>query len=123
MSDKLGPIAYGKNDAEPFLGRDISRPHNYSEATAQAIDQEIRETVMMQYRRAREILQTNVDALSRLASALIEREALGLEEVEAAIEGRPLPIVEDMRPVKVAAAAKPSDKEKVRAPMPVAEPT
>ncbi len=123
MSDKLGPIAYGKNDAEPFLGRDISRPHNYSESTAQEIDREIRETVMVQYRRAREILSTHVDALSRLASALIERESLGLEEVQAAIEGRALPPVEDPRPIKVASPSKPTDKEKVRAPMPVAEPT
>ncbi len=91
MSDKLGPISYTKNDSEPFLGRDISRAKAYSEATAQAIDQEVHEIVMAQYNRARELLTTNADALQRLAAALIEREALGLEEVRASIENRPLP--------------------------------
>ncbi|MBX7084303.1 MAG: ATP-dependent zinc metalloprotease FtsH [Nannocystaceae bacterium] len=124
MSDRLGPIAYGKNESEPFLGRDISRPQNYSEATAQAIDQEVRGIVMGQYERAKGILINHREALERLAVALIEREALGTEEVEAAIAGLPLPPVEEPRPVpKPAATAKPSDDKKVRPAMPVAEPT
>jgi len=124
MSDKLGPIAYGKNETEPFLGRDIARPHNYSEATAQAIDQEIRETVLVQYRRAKDILTMHSDALQRLALALIEREALGFDEVLAAIEDRPLPPVEDVRPLsKPPAPVKAPEKEKVRAPLPSPEPT
>ena len=91
MSDKLGPIAYFKNDSEPFLGRDIQRPQAYSEATAQAIDQEVYGVIMSQYQRAKEILTTRADALERLAKALIDREALGLDEVKAAIAGSPLP--------------------------------
>ncbi len=91
MSDKLGPIAYNKNDGEPFLGRDIQRPKSYSEATAQAIDREVHDIVISQYNRARDLLTTHADALERLAKSLIERESLGLEEVRASIEGRPLP--------------------------------
>jgi cell division protease FtsH len=122
MSDALGPIAWGKHDSEPFLGRDIQRPQNYSEATAQAIDREVREIIMTQYGRAKEILTTNFAALERLASALIEREALAADEVDAAVEGRPLPPLEDPRPVLKPAAAKPEEK-KVRPAIPVAEPT
>ncbi len=91
MSDDLGPIAYGKNDSEPFLGRDIQKPMNYSEATAQAIDKEVRRIVMDQYTRARTILTNQADALERLSAALIERESLGYDEVRAALDGRPLP--------------------------------
>jgi cell division protease FtsH len=122
MSDTLGPIAWGKHDSEPFLGRDIQRPQNYSEATAQAIDREVREIIMTQYGRAKEILTTNFAALERLAGALIEREALSADEVDAAVEGRPLPPLEEVRPAVKPATAKPEEK-KVRPAIPVAEPT
>ncbi|MCA9648503.1 MAG: cell division protein FtsH, partial [Myxococcales bacterium] len=130
MSDALGPIAYAKNDSEPFLGRDIQRPKAYSEATAQAIDREVHDLVIGQYNRAREILTTHQDALERLAKALIEREALGLEEVKAAIDDRPLPAIEvDSGPSPTRVSDEPKDlakddDEKVRASgFPVAEPT
>jgi cell division protease FtsH len=115
MSDRLGPIAYGKNESEPFLGRDISRPQNYSEATAQAIDQEVRTMIMAQYERAKNILVTHRDALERIAMALIEREGLGLEEVQAAIDGRPLPAIEEPpRPGKPTAPTKATEEKPVR---------
>ena len=119
MSDAMGPIAYGKNESEPFLGRDIQKPHNYSEATAQAIDREVKGIVMGQYQRAKDILTTHRDALERLALALIEREALGFEEVTAAIDGRPLPARDEHTP------APPPVPEARPSPVgfPVAEPT
>ena len=126
MSDAMGPIAYGKNDSEPFLGRDIQKPQNYSEATAQAIDREVKSIVMAQYQRAKDILVTHAESLERLAHALIERESLGLDEVEAAVAGRPLPpIEEDAAPVKKPSApeARPSDKKPVGSGFPVAEPS
>jgi cell division protease FtsH len=129
MSDKLGPIAYTKNESEPFLGRDIARPKAYSEATAQSIDREVHDLVMAQYNRAKDILLTHRDALERLALALIEREALGLEEVKAAIEGRalpPKPEVPKAAETPVAGEAKDVGKkdDAVRpAAFPVAEPT
>ncbi len=97
MSDALGPIAYGKNESEPFLGRDIQKPANYSESTAQAIDAEVRRIIMDQYDRAKTILTTRSDALERLAMALIDRESLGYDEVKAAIDGVPLPPREQPR--------------------------
>ena len=110
MSDTLGPIAYGKNESEPFLGRDIQKPHNYSESTAQAIDREVKSIVMSGYQAARELLVTHQDALERLAHALIERESLNFEEVCASIDGRPLPPVEEEY-VPSAPARRPPERE------------
>ena len=129
MSDTLGPIAYAKNESEPFLGRDIQRPKGYSEATAQQIDREVHDLVISQYNRAKEILTTHADALERLALALMEREALGLEEVKAAIEGRPLPpaaIVPKPSPVITSDRPVPQQEEAPAKPaggFPVAEPS
>jgi cell division protease FtsH len=130
MSDSLGPITYGKNDSEPFLGRDIQRPQNYSEATAQAIDREVRSIIMTQYERAKAIITTHRDSLERLALALIDRESLGFEEVVAAIEGHPMPPLDDEGPLarpqgaRPSTEPKPATKEAVGSPpFPVAEPT
>ncbi|MBV1861614.1 MAG: ATP-dependent zinc metalloprotease FtsH [Nannocystaceae bacterium] len=98
MSDALGPISYGKNDSEPFLGRDIQKSSNYSEATAQEIDAEVRRIVMDQYERAKTILTTQRPALERIATALIDRESLGYDEVRAAIDNVPLPPLDAPRP-------------------------
>ena len=59
MSDRLGPISFGKRDENVFLGRDIGHPKNYSESTAQMIDKEIREIVEKNYRRAKDLLASN----------------------------------------------------------------
>ncbi len=90
MSDKLGPIAYGRSESEPFLGRDFHRYSNYSEQTAREIDQEVQQLVKRQYERARQLLEDNRDALEQLAMALMERESLTSEEVRDVIAGRPL---------------------------------
>jgi cell division protease FtsH len=103
MSEKLGPVSYKHADPEPFLGREIQRAQQISEATARAIDEEIQALIMRQYERSRTILTTNRAALERLANALIEREALGIEEVRAAIAGEPLP-------PPLAASPQPSDQ-------------
>ncbi len=91
MSDELGPIAYHKDEAQPFLGREIQQPRNFSEATAQAIDQAVHGLVLQQYNRAKAILTTDFTILEKLATALFEREVLNGEEVMAVVEGRPLP--------------------------------
>lgn len=126
MSEALGPIAYGKNESEPFLGRDIQKPSNYSESTAQAIDAEVRRIVMDQYTRAKTILTTRADALERLAKALIERESLGYDEVKAAIDGVPLPPVDAPAPAARTVAQTPAssaeDKQPASTGFPAAEP-
>jgi cell division protease FtsH len=92
MSDKLGPLAYGKKEESIFLGRDYNqRTQDYSEQTAQEIDQDVRAIVQRQYVRVKEFLTRDRDKLSRLADSLIERETLDSEEIAAVLEGRELP--------------------------------
>jgi cell division protease FtsH len=92
MSDKLGPLAYGKKEESIFLGRDYAqRTQDYSEHTAQEIDQDVRAIVQRQYVRVKDFLTRNQDKLQRLADSLIERETLDAEEIAAVFEGRELP--------------------------------
>src|SRR5512144_1661162 len=80
MSEKLGPLAYGRKEEAVFLGRDYgSRQADYSEQTAQEIDYEVRAIVQRQYVRVREHLGGNREKLEALANALIERETLDSE--------------------------------------------
>ncbi|MEZ4383173.1 MAG: ATP-dependent zinc metalloprotease FtsH [Nannocystaceae bacterium] len=90
MSDELGPVAYVKAESQPFLGRDIQGAPTYSEATAQAIDKAVSETVLRQYERAKDILTTHFEALERVAKSLVEREVLTVTEVRDVIAGRKL---------------------------------
>jgi cell division protease FtsH len=92
MSEKLGPLAYGKREEQVFLGRDYgSRTQDYSEQTAVEIDQEVRSIIQHQYNRVREILTTQKSKLEAMAKALVERETLDAEEILAVYEGRELP--------------------------------
>ncbi len=81
MSDKLGPLQYGKPDAEVFLGRDYSRSQDYSNEVAAAVDEEIRYLITQAHDEARAVLETHIDALHRIAAALIDKESLGADEV------------------------------------------
>lgn len=81
MSDKLGPLQYGKPEAEVFLGRDYSRSQDYSNEVAAAVDGEIRFLITQAHDEARAILETHIDALHRIAAALIEKESLGADEI------------------------------------------
>src|SRR5947209_6191718 len=90
MSD-LGPLAYGKNQQEIFLGRDLATQRDFSEDTAIKIDQEVKKFVMTAYNRARDILTGQRDTLVRLAEALLAREVLDAVEVKLIMEGKPLP--------------------------------
>ncbi|MBN1612245.1 MAG: ATP-dependent zinc metalloprotease FtsH [Polyangiaceae bacterium] len=92
MSDKLGPVAYGDREENVFLGREMAAHHDdYSEETAREIDEEVHRIVDEQYRVAQKIIRASRDKLDRLAEALLERETLDSEEIEAALEGRELP--------------------------------
>ncbi len=92
MSEKLGPLTYGKKEEQVFLGRDYgSRQQDYSEQTAVEIDQEVRAIVHKQYTRVRELLTEHRAKLDALADALIERETLDSEEIRAVFEGKELP--------------------------------
>jgi len=92
MSEKLGPLAYGKKEESIFLGRDYGqRTQDYSEQTAQEIDQEVRAIVQRQYVKVKDHLSRSRENLQKLADLLIERETLDAEEIHAVLEGREIP--------------------------------
>ena len=91
MSDTLGPIAYGENEEMVFLGRSLQHHQNFSERTAQLIDEEVRRLVDSCLQRATEILREQRAALDALADALLERETLTGDEVLMVMRGETLP--------------------------------
>jgi cell division protease FtsH len=90
MSEKIGPLAWGKKEEAIFLGREIAQHQDFSEQTAIEIDKEVKSIVMECYERATLIIRENQVALERLAQALLEYEVLDAEEIDTVIEGRPL---------------------------------
>lgn len=90
MSDVLGPISFGKDDNEVFLGRDIGRARDFSDEVASTIDREIRGLITEAYQRAEKILNENIDKLHDVAKALLEKEKLTAEEFNAIMEGKSL---------------------------------
>nr|WP_276621031.1 ATP-dependent zinc metalloprotease FtsH [Syntrophomonas wolfei] len=82
MSEELGPLTFGHKSEEVFLGRDISRDRNYSDAIAYAIDKEASHYMESSYKKAEKILQENMDKLHQVAARLIEQETLEGEEFE-----------------------------------------
>ena len=91
MSERLGPLAFGKEDEMIFLGREIQRHKDYSEKTAEEIDAEIKRIVIEGYDRAEKILQEDRAALEAIAEALMERESINGDEVGLLIRGEKLP--------------------------------
>jgi cell division protease FtsH len=87
MSEKLGPLSFGKKEEQIFLGREISQHRDYSENTAQLIDGEIRSIVDKNYQRAKQIIQENIAALHRLTDALLQYETIDGVEVDQLIRG------------------------------------
>lgn len=100
MSEKMGPLVYGKKDGQIFLGKDFSQSADYSEITAQQIDGEIRSIVMTQYERAKKLLQDNIDMLDRIGYALLEYETIDGKELIALMNGETLSRVKPVSKVK-----------------------
>ena len=82
LSKELGPIAYGENEEEVFLGRSVARQQNMSEETAKKVDAEIRKFVEMGYERAKKVLNEKIEDLHKLAKALLTYETLTGTEIE-----------------------------------------
>lgn len=82
MSDRLGPVALGRQQGNMFLGRDIVAERDFSEETAAAIDDEVRQLVEVAYRRAKEVLVNNQHVLDLLAQALVEKETVDADELQ-----------------------------------------
>ena len=88
MSDALGPMVYGENEGEVFLGRSVTTHKNMSEATLQKVDQEIRRIIDQQYSLARKALEDNRDKVEAMAQALLEWETLDAEQIQDIMEGK-----------------------------------
>ena len=91
MSDKLGPVNFGKKEEEIFLGREIAQHRDYSEQTAIMIDSEVNQIVNKAMERAKKILNDNVELLHKLSAALLEREILDSDEIDKIMKGEMLP--------------------------------
>jgi cell division protease FtsH len=93
MSDDLGPVAWDSSgNDEVFLGRQMNRVKNYSEATAKRIDEEVRKILNGAYDAAKVILRTNKHVLDKVAASLIEHESLDAEQFAAIVrEANPVP--------------------------------
>ncbi len=82
MSERLGPMTYGTDEEEVFVGRDFGRTRNYSEKVAAAIDEEMRSLIDKAYSKAEKLLKDNINILHRVAEALLEKETLDGKEFE-----------------------------------------
>jgi cell division protease FtsH len=89
MSDALGPMIYGENEGEIFLGRSITTHKNVSEATMQKVDQEIRRVIDEQYSLSRQLLEQNRDKVEAMAKALIEYETIDADQINDIMAGLP----------------------------------
>ena len=94
MSEKLGPLSFGQKEEQIFLGREIARHRDYSERTAEMIDDEVRSLVESQFSRAMAMLKENEATLVRVAEELLEREVLDGEDIQKIVRG------EDLGPIR-----------------------
>ena len=91
MSDKLGPITYGTDDSNPFLGKEMGHISNYSEQTASEIDEEIQSIISTAYAKTEKILKEHMEELHRLAAVLYEKEKVDGVEFQQVMDGSLLP--------------------------------
>ena len=85
MSEKLGPMTFGKKEEEIFLGRDFTQKVDYSESTAIEIDSEVRRIIQESYHKAKDLLKANLRLLHKVAESLLEKEVLDGSEIDAIV--------------------------------------
>jgi len=120
MSETLGPMIYGENEGEVFLGRSITTHKNVSEATMQKVDAEIRRIIDEQYGLARKLIEDNRDKVETMAKALLEWETIDSDQIGDIMEGRaprppkptqtPTPAAKDVPPPSAAATTTPAQE-------------
>jgi cell division protease FtsH len=88
MSENLGPMTFGKKEEQIFLGREIAQHRDYSEMTAQKIDEEVRKIITDGYADTSQLIKDNIDVLHRMANALLEKETLNGSDIDAIIAGK-----------------------------------
>ena len=91
LSERLGPLAYGEDEGEVFLGRSVTTHKNVSDDTAHAIDEEIRAFIDRNYERAETILKENMDILHSMSEALMKYETIDKEQIDAIMKGKEPP--------------------------------
>jgi cell division protease FtsH len=106
MSDALGPMVYGENEGEVFLGRSVTTHKNVSETTMQKVDAEIRRIIDEQYALARKLLEANRDKVEAMTSALLEFETIDADQINDIMAGKP------PRPPKQPQSVAPSTQDK-----------
>jgi cell division protease FtsH len=89
LSDKLGPLTYSEESGEVFLGRQVTQHKQVSDETAHAIDEEIRRLIQTNYKRAKEILESNLDKLHAMADALVKYETIDDGQIREIMNGQP----------------------------------
>ncbi len=121
MSESLGPMVYGENEGEIFLGRSVTTHKNMSEATMQNVDIEIRRIIDQQYALARKLIEENRDKIEAMAKALLEWETIDSDQIGDIMEGRtprppkptqttPIPPKDDPTPPGAPATATPAQE-------------
>lgn len=95
LSDKLGPLTFGENEQEVFLGHAVTRHKEISESTFGIIDQEVHEIIDRNYKRAEEILKEHLDQLHLMAQALIKYETISFDQIQDIMSGKPVRDPED----------------------------
>jgi cell division protease FtsH len=91
LSDELGPIAYGEEDDEVFLGRSVTQHKSVSDDTARRIDEVVRGILDKAYGRSKQILTDNLDKLHTMAKLLLQYETIDAPQIDAIMEGREPP--------------------------------
>ena len=89
LSDRLGPLTYSEEDGEVFLGRQVTQHKQVSDETAHAIDEEIRRVIEANYKRAKDILEANLDKLHIMADALVKYETIDETQIKDIMNGKP----------------------------------
>jgi cell division protease FtsH len=92
MSEELGPLTFGKKEGQIFLGRELAQHRDYSEMTAQRIDEEVRDIVIRAYKKTAQLIKDNLDTLHKMANALLEKETLNGIEIDELIASGKKPI-------------------------------
>jgi len=88
LSDKLGPLSYSEEEGEVFLGRSVTQHKKTSDVTERTIDEEVRRLIDTNYRHARQILETNLEQLHKMAGALIKYETIDDNQIRDIMDGR-----------------------------------
>ena len=87
MSERMGPLTFGKREEMIFLGREIAQHQDYSEQTAVEIDREVKQIVMTNYEKAKVLIKERIAILHALAKALLEEEVLDASQIDAIVNG------------------------------------